>query len=539
MSRPNPFTLAALMAAVALAATWLGLDKGGLYPTWQEGDMLHMVQIVLREAAGEWPHLDFMTPLGWLAYAPITLFVRMGQTLADAFVMAQALVAAALLPAAWWAAFSRLGRGWAHLFGAAVMVLVVALVPASADTSISLSMNYNRWAWAIAFTVLLVALVPARTPGRGASVGDGVTAGLGLSVLALIKVTYFAGFAPVVLLALVLRRDRLALGVGLGAGLAVLGAVTLAAGPAIWPAYLGDLLTVAGSDERAFPTASFGTVLAGVSGRVDSALFLVAVILLRRSGQARGGLLLLLAGPGLSYVTYQNFGNEPVWLFLLGVVVLALRPRQPGPRQEGPDLRQGLTVIGWVALILSAPFFMSMAESPLRNYTAKTEDQVAVLPGAQGLWMPRERVQRVQIRTTRRGPWWQPTAGPERTLFQGELLEDCLLVSGLVGWYQDISADIEAAGLAGRPALVADILNSYWLFGGVERLAGGAPWYYGGLPGVMDAQAVLVPQCPARPKVRARILTAIEEAGLELNELRRTDDYILLAVMPKSTASTR
>ncbi|HDR27349.1 hypothetical protein [Rhodovulum sp.] len=535
MRRYDPVGLAGAMAAVLAAATWAGLAAGGLYPVMHEGDMLHMVQIVLRQAAGEWPHLDFMTPLGVLAYAPVALFVRLGHPVAEAFVLGQALVGAALLPAAWWAAHDRLPRPLAYLFGAGIMLLAVALVPATPDPGISLSMSYNRWAWAILFVLLLLAVLPGRRQGAGARVADGLAMGLGLAALALIKMTYALAAVPVVALALLLTRDRLGAAAALSAGFGVMLAVTAAAGPAFWGAYLGDLLDVARAEIRPFPSGTVLDVLTAPAALAGSLLYLAAVTLARRSGRAREGLLLLVAAPGLTYVTFQNFGNDPVWLFFLGIVALALCP---GPAEGGG---RGLAVTGWGALILVAPILVAMAESPARNLMARSAGPVEVLPGDHGIRMQPDRVDHVLTRVSRPmsvgHAWWQGSMMPEPTVVAGVPLEPCRLISGLVGWFRTISEDIDAAGFGGRQALVADILTAYWLYGGVAPLPGGAPWYYGGLPGAEAAELVLVPQCAARPDVRAHILRELDKAGVVLTELRRTDDYLLLGIAPSATSA--
>ncbi|GAA0291687.1 hypothetical protein [Rhodovulum strictum] len=536
MTRLDMLGLAAAMAAVLGAASWAGLAAGGLYPAMHEGDMLHMVQIVLHQAAGDWPHLDFMTPLGVLANAPIALFVRLGHPFAEAFVLGQALVGAALLPAAWWAAHDRLARPWAHVFGAGIMLLAVALVPATAAPEISLSMSYNRWAWAILFVVLVLAVLPGRRAGQRARVADGAIMGLGLAALALIKMTYLVAAVPVVALALLLARDRHGALAVLGTGLGVMLAVTLAAGPGFWVAYLGDLLAVARTDIRPFPGDSLLDVLTGPRGVAGTMLLFAAVTLARRSGRLREGLLLLAAAPGLAYVTYQNYGNDPVWLFFLGIFALTLCAA------PGQGAGRGLAVTGWGALILVAPILVAMAESPLRNLMARSVDAVEVLPGDQGIRMRPDRIAHVQTRVSRPlaagQDIGQGASMPELTLLEGAPLEPCRLLSGLVGWFRAVSEDVGAAGFGGRPVLVADMLSAYALFGGVAPLPGGAPWYYGGLPGVEAAELVLVPQCAARPDVRASILRELDEAGYVLTELRRTPDYVLLGIAP-SAASPR
>ncbi|WP_146746318.1 hypothetical protein [Rhodovulum viride] len=529
MKGPFPAGPAGLMAAILALATALGLAKGGLHISNHEGDLLHLADIVRREVDGEWPHLDFVTPLGVLAYAPIAALAALGLPLGLAVIWAQALVGAVLLPGALWVGLSRLDRGWAWLFGAGVMGLAVALASGGPEPWISLSMHYNRWGWAIAFVVLAIAILPPRGSGPGQQLADGLVLGLGLAALALIKATYLLACAPVALLALALRRDGRALATALAAALAIFGGLTLVAGPGLWPAYLADLLEVARTDIRPYPGDPFLTVIGGAPTVAGTLLYLVAVILARRGGWRREGLLLLTAAPGLAYVTYQNHGNAPVWLFLLGIVALALRrPGTPPPR--------GLMAVGWSALVLAAPIFFSLFESPVRNVLAAETEAVALLPGDQGLWMPAKRAYQVETRSPRaleleRPEWWGDP-GPEPVVFRGSALEDCIITNGLVGWYRAISEDLAAAGFAGHPAFVADILSTYWLFGGVGRLEGGAPWYYGGLPGIEGAELLLVPQCAGDIGARRRILATIEAGGYDLTELRRTRDYIVLGIAP-------
>ena len=90
------------------------LAKGGFYIGKHEGDTLHLLQIVLREARGQWPHLDFQTPIGVLATAPVALFVRLGAGVGHAILYAQILLAAIALPAIWWVASSRFAGVWAY-----------------------------------------------------------------------------------------------------------------------------------------------------------------------------------------------------------------------------------------------------------------------------------------------------------------------------------------------------------------------------------------------------------------------------------------
>ena len=107
MSRPRSAALAAYLALLILVLGGLPLLKGALYLEKHEGDTLHLAELVLRMARGEWPHLDFMTPIGVLAIAPIAAFVKAGAGLGHAIFYAQLLVALVLLPAVLRVAASR------------------------------------------------------------------------------------------------------------------------------------------------------------------------------------------------------------------------------------------------------------------------------------------------------------------------------------------------------------------------------------------------------------------------------------------------
>ena len=137
MSRPNPAVLFGFFVAVIVAMCGAALLKGGLYLGKHEGDTFHLLQIVFRMADGQVPHLDFMTPIGVIAFAPIALFVKLGYGAGISIILSQLLVAIALLPAVWWVAYSRLQGLLPYLFGLFVLVLVTALVHGEAQRSVA------------------------------------------------------------------------------------------------------------------------------------------------------------------------------------------------------------------------------------------------------------------------------------------------------------------------------------------------------------------------------------------------------------------
>ena len=515
-----------VVLAIGLVAIWAVFAaalaaKGALYLAKHEGDAMHLAEIVLRQAAGQWPHLDFMTPIGVLATAPIAAFVASGQGLGAAVLWAQGAVALALLPALWWVGRSRMDLPWALALGALCIALVTALVHGEAERSLSISMHYNRWAWALAFPIAAIAAIPPRQAG---SLADGLVLGLGIAALALMKVTYVVALLPAVLAALALRRDGRAFVAALGSGLAVAVAVTLVAGPAFWLAYFGDLLAVARSGIRGAPGDSFGAVVAAPAYLGGSIVAVLGVILLRRAGQDAAGLVLLLLLPGFFFVTYQNYGNDPQWLYLLGILLIALRPSDDA-RQA-----QALALAGCAAFALGLPSAINLASSPFRHLTlnaAEYRPMLAAQPEAGALMFKDIRAETV----TGRVPLSGFGKDDDPATLNGETLAECQLHTGTIALYTAMAAELEDAGAAGRALLTADLFNAFWLFGDFPPLAGGTPWYYGDLPGGDAAELLVVPTCPVLLRARRAVLDAIAERGWTLAEIARAEHWILLSIV--------
>ena len=535
MSRPNPTTLFGFFVAVIVAMCGVSLLKGTVYIAKHEGDILHMLQMVLRMAEGQWPHLDFMTPIGALAAAPIALFVKLGFGVGMAFLLAQALVAVVLFLPVWWTAWSRFDGFLPYLFGLIVLVLATALVHGEAQPSLSLSMHYNRWAWAASFVAIALAIMPSQVIAR--PVLDGVIIGLAMTALMMLKATFFVAFALPVALALVLRGSVQTLIVAAVVGAVVAGLVTFAAGIEFWQAYLGDLLQVSRSEIRPAPSGTFNYVVASSAYVGGSLALVLGVVLLRQAGQKNGGLTLLLLVPGFFYVSYQNYANDPQWLLLLGVLLLAMLPRAEMRNGFGWDLRTALLLTATVAFAMAAPSFLNLAFSPFRYFRIDATQYMPMMPKSgvnTDLQVQKSRGARVQALIPldgRQSPFaaYATIAELEEPVdFMGETLDECEVESGLSAYFDTIAADLDASGLAdGKQLLSADLLSSYWLFGSLEPLKGGAPWYYGGLPGFDNADYLLVPLCPVIAEVRRMILKSVEEAEIPLTEVRRTSLYIL------------
>jgi hypothetical protein len=540
MFRPNSILLAGAVLALLTVLGGMALLKGGLYISMHEGDTIHLVDIVLRMAAGEWPHLDFTTPIGPLAFAPIALFSWAGLGIGQSVLWGQVLTAAVLAPAVWWVAATRMERGAAFLFVVYLMVLILALIHGEDHASVSISMHYNRWAWALAYLAIVAAVLPPMDKGTGTV--DGLIVGLAMAALALIKVTYFAAFAIPVALALILTNQRRAIVVALIAGLAVVALVTGLAGPDYWLAYMADLQEVAASETRAQPGLPLREVITGPLYLGASLTALAAVVFLRQAGAETGGLILLLLLPGFFYVTFQNFGNDPQWLILLAVLLLALKPAAGGEGRNGFGLthRAALGGAAAVALAFAAPSFFNLAWSPFRHYSVDTETFVPILPRG-GVNADLQTRQARARRTDITVPVDAPTLGlpafreeenrEEPIVFLGETRAYCALDAGMIAMFDAVARDLEEAGYGGRRVFTADLFNPYWMFGDLAPLPGGAPWNYGDLSGFETAEFLMVPTCPTMPRVQSPILAALQERGTDdLAEVRRTPLYTLYRI---------
>ena len=536
MSRPNLAVLGALLAGLIVVLGGFGVMKGGFFLGKHEGDTLHFLQIVMRMEAGQVPHLDFMTPIGALAFAPFAWLMGMGFEAGDAIMWSQVIGACLMAPAVFWVAASRLSTPLGALFVLVIMVLMLALVHGEAERTISISMHYNRWAWAAAFVAILAALLPP--VHRQSALADGMVIGVMMVVLVMIKVTYFAAFALPVVLALVLNKQLRALGLAVLTGLVIAAVLTLWLGVDYWLAYLNDLMTVRGSEVRPQPGEDLNAVIVAPAYKGASLLAVVSVILLRQAKADVAGLILLLLVPGFFYVTYQNFGNDPQWLYLLPILILAFRPGEEAVGLFGWPLRPAMNIAAAMAMAFAMPSFFNLAFSPSRHYSKDVEDIAALVPGdprLADLILAEVRATRVDGRVALDGPgtglegYAERADREEPVTFMGETFAYCSTELGLSAFMETIAKDLDAEGLsAGKSAFAADLFTAYWLYGGLEPVPGGAPWFYGGLPGYEAADYLLVPICPLAVDVQKQILDQITELGTDdLTEIRRTPLYIL------------
>lgn len=512
-----------VLAIFWLAVSVIVIAPGNLVITSHWADALHLVDILDRMAQGQRPHLDFVTPIGELAFAPISFLMTLGLPTGRAYLVAQIFLAGGLGAAAMSIALRRMAWGWAALFAVVIVILTIALVHGRPDFSLSINVHYNRWSWAIGFVILLAALLP---PIKATSC-EGVFIGAAMAALALIKVTYFAAFLPLAVLGLLVTGQVRTLVLAFVTGLGIAVVLTFLWGVGYWRSYVDDLIYIASSDVRPYAGGGMLRMITGVEMLAPTILTGVAVALLALNGLQRQAVLLVFTFLAGAYVSDQNAGFDPLFL---GLVALLLVVWAKG---LGPARRTAFLTVSVGLSVAIAPNIANLASSPLRAAMATRSGFVPMVIGSprhQDILLERNAAlsggQYVLSLEGQRNFFGGQAPAP--TVFRGEELPNCRsLVSPT--YFASIAADLSERDLAqGEAIFVADYLSPLWLFGDHPPLNGAAPWSYGGLHGIENAAFALFPVCPNREIVHRRMLDALEE--IPMTEIVRTPLYRLYAL---------
>ena len=522
-----------VLTAVIAGVFFVSVLPGGLWITGHEGDLIHTLDNALRMVAGDKPHQDFMTPLGVLTIAPIALFIKAGFGPGMSILLAQFAVCLCAVPMIIWVSLSRLSGVWRYVFAIGMVLLCTALTYGGDNPSTSLAMYYNRWSWVFGATVVMVLMFP---PAGGYTRTDAVVVGMCGAILTLTKVTYVFGLLPFVLIALLNDRAwRMMIEALIVSLIVLLVATVVLGGVAFWQAYALDLLETATSPIRTKPGEDFGALLGKPEHLPSSILMLTAVVFFRKTKRKREGLLLLALFPGFVYITYQNWGNDPFWLFVV-MIAMASVPL-PVPARRFADVDAGIfqKALILVALTIYSPSIANIAFSTARHAMAGPAEFAPLFSSAalSDVYVKKRThaspAAVVHIDAGRSFRDDGDEAAHETYLLNGEEMPDCDLSSGLAGWLREISVQLEGIDVAiGKHILFADLLDPLWLFGPFERNTNAAAWFYGSNGGYESAEMVLVPLCPLSVAAREVKLSAIHDKGFTLTEIARTDLFILL-----------
>ena len=537
MSRPNPLVLTAGCLVFVVIFGALPLLKGGLYLDTHDGDSYHLLDILLRIEAGMQPHQDFRTPLGFLGFLPITSFMNQGFEVGMATILGQLGVGLALLPLVIYVGWSRLTPWLALVFGFLTLGIALSLSFGGDGKGVSISMHYNRWSWSIAFVAIALAMLPSRSERPWL---DGTMIGVLGMVLALIKITYFVALAPAAVVAVALRwKTRGLVAVVVGAALVAIW-VTATQGLAFWSAYLSDLILVSDNEVRPTVGLSLSDAIAGIPFLGATLVGVASLFLIRRTEHFAAAQAILLLVPGLIYVTYQNFGNEPLWLWLLGILVLALRPHDDERTLAGMNVRALMTTVGIICFALNFSSVMSHGTSTVRHAMYDESRFLPMLPGHTGhqdifIRNDRAHMMTAQVHLDRQTQRWSQYADkidrPETPEFQGVQFPYCQFSAGSRAILEQYAQDLQLAGLSSDDQVfLADNLTGLWMFGPFKPLERGAPWYYGKLTGVENADFVVLPKCGFITRIRNIVMRELEEAGTPLTLVRDNDLFAVFRV---------
>lgn len=509
-------------AVILAAVVWtvLLVGRGVLLIDQHPADALHVADILTRMAAGERPHLDFMTPIGAAMFWPAALFN--GQGLGHSILYGQVLFLWLMAPLIWWVAANRLPQFAAFALAVTAVAIIGAVIYGGTHGQLSVSMYYNRWAWAVATLVVVMILVDP--PDGTRQLVDGLVLGLLMSVLALGKATFFVALLPAVVAALVLRGHFITAAMALVTGAAAALLATMQAGdPAFLWDYADDLMAVSEGGTRPYATAPLSDIVLGARHLPANLLLVVAVIALRAADQARAAAVLLIAAPGLLFVAFQNWGNDPIWLLALGFALIGAGNAAEATRPARGAATGPLVLVALAALALIAPVMANLAVSPVQQVLTPVAGFSAVLADDQaGDFRIRTRLAQ-EVRTNR------GEADADPLTVAGRTYPDCRIERGYSAIMQRIAgALVEDGRTTGKSVFVADSISPLHLYGPTVPVRGGAPWYYGGTETLRRADFVLVPVCAISTRARNIAVRAIEaDADLALVELSATPDFVL------------
>lgn len=518
--------LIGLLAVLAM----MRANSGSVLIMSFDGDAIHMAQIVLRMQAGQLPHLDFLTPLGAMAFLPIVWLTDAGFGVGGAFAYAPVMIALIMLPALYWVGLSRFAPSGALALGTVFLVQMLALVHGGVAPTVTASMYYNNWCWAVAALVVALVVVPSRVTNRWTLLAESLILGVGVGFLLLTKATFAVFLLPALLIALLVGRQFKMLAFAVLWSLAFLACITLPLGGlAYWQGYVNDLLFVANSAARGQPGASLTLMLLSPSQIVGALTLLAAVLFLRQARMSGLALVMLALAAGWTLITHQNWQNDPHWLIPAGGLLLAMVRDVTLYNRFGWPLKRALQIVSVILMALGTPLLVTQVQSLLIHNSLNPESFASVFRA------PADRD--LRFRSGSGGDFRidQPfaalgSAGAKPTVFAGETLPDCQKSTGLVAELVETGKRIDLLPQTkGAQTLYADWINGLWLFSDTAPLEGGAPWYYGGTPGFGAADYLVVPLCPMGQDMRRMVLAEIEkDPSLSFSEVSRNDLFILL-----------
>jgi hypothetical protein len=198
------YALAALFAIVALDLILLGAA-----PITEPWDVAALLDGGWRIVCGQAPYSDFHSPLGPLEYLLIAFGMRVAAPSTSSICYGTVLLAAVLLPWAWWIVRRRLPAVIAFVLVVFLGILLVSPRPlAYAVRSTSYAMIYNREGYVLLSMFLVGLFLKPRKEESSSPALEGFSSGALLALMLYCKVSYFlAAAASLPIGAIVYRRN--------------------------------------------------------------------------------------------------------------------------------------------------------------------------------------------------------------------------------------------------------------------------------------------------------------------------------------------
>ena len=233
-------------------------------------------------------------------------------------------------------------------------------------------------------------------------------------------------------------------------------------------------------------------------------------------------MVLLFLMPGFFYIVYQNWGNDPQWLMLVGMLALILRARKRGGKRLGHAI---------CATPCASPASWRWPLARLRSSTCSTalsarrrerDQMVRLLPRLDGqddifTFEPRLYKADLRLADDGGGPGFRcvPQGRTAQGRHQAERRSAAGMRTGNRGERLDRSRGRrpDRCRLRRQGDLGTDLFSLYWAFGDFKPVKGAAPWYYGGLSGVENADYLVVPMCPGQAMIRDEMLKNLRTAA--------------------------
>lgn len=546
-ARPAPLLLGllALFGVIAL----LLLAPGRMTVSTMEGDVLHLLDGVTRMRMGQWPHVDFATPLGALAYLPVSAWGDLG--LGRAMALSHATAAAVCLPALVWIGLSRLRLGMALALGAVVLVTAATLAWSPDSQGATAAMSYNHWGWALVMQGLALMLLDragatargatgreatgrGRAAARTGALIDGLMIGALGAVLVFLKATFAVGLAGMWLVWVLTGAERRAIAASVLAGLGLAAAFAAAfGGVEVAQAYIGDLLRVAEAGEArpmsqkpaliTFVTPSGLTVMIGA---------LIGALALARGGRGRAAIRFFAACVAAHLLAWQNFGYDPTAMTALALILLAQSGGLiPGALAFGRPAATVALCAGLVIFGVRAPGLLNSARSFFHLFAAPPE-QFAVLAD----FAPDVIWQRAQSDFSGR---FKLLPEDDEPLSLGGITQPtCTVLAGGPGLIAEAAAAIlETPALRGRSVLSLDLVNPLWMLTGAPPQAGAWNWVYGPSPAqIAGAELLALPRCPYAPPITRMMAEEAATSGRAMRVALRTPNWTIFEPGPVGSA---